>query len=62
MMIVLTTRVEDRDRVQRLLARPQDALWPVQVRRGFLPTRDGARSATAVIGVDFNTSAIQKAT
>jgi hypothetical protein len=60
MLIQLTTRDLDRSRAKRLLEKDQDVLWRIQVRRGFLPTSQGPKSATAVIGVEFNTGAIEK--
>jgi phage FluMu protein Com len=59
MVIRLTTRSDDSARAQWMKDHPQDLLWRVQVRRGLVNTRQGQKSATAVIGVQFNSSAIE---
>lgn len=60
MLIKLTTRDKDRNRARQLVENPQDVMWRVQVRRGFMPTRHGPKSATCVVGVLFNTAAVEK--
>jgi hypothetical protein len=60
MIVHLTTGPKDRKSVRWFLEHPQDMVWRVQVRRGLMSTSNGPRSATAVIGVVFNTAALEK--
>lgn len=62
MNILIGTRAQDRTLAKRLLAGPPtDMLWRVHIRRGMMDTRDGNVSATAVFGVPFNTSGVDRA-
>lgn len=62
MNILIGTRMQDRVLAKRLLAGPPtEMLWRVHMRRGMMSTRDGNVSATAVFGVPFNTSAVDRA-
>jgi len=45
---------------QRLANSREELLWRVQVRRGFVEVRGSQVSATAVVGVEFNTKAIDR--
>lgn len=60
MMVTLSTMDQQRPQVRRVLQRDGPHLWRLHVRRGFIDVRDEPHSATAVIGVEFPTSAIEK--
>jgi hypothetical protein len=57
--LLLTTR-GNKDMVKNIVASNEDMTWRVQLRRGFVDHRGHKVSATAVIGVQFNTSEIRK--
>ena len=46
--------------IRWFLQHPQEMIWHVQVRRGLMSAASGLKSATAVIGVRFNSGAVDK--
>ncbi|MFO0865472.1 MAG: hypothetical protein U0744_12615 [Gemmataceae bacterium] len=58
--VITTDRPDDRAMAKRIAARNEPVTWRVQVRRGFVNFRGRPVSATAVIGVRFNPSTIEK--
>ena len=61
MVVTLSTMSQQRPQVRRLMQRSGGHVWRLHVRRGFVEVRGEPRSATAVIGVEFSTSAVSKA-
>lgn len=62
MLIQLSTgdNAEDQKLVRSFLKQPQEMVWRVHVRRGLMAAASGMKSATAVIGVQFNTAAVEQ--
>ena len=60
MLVRLTSSEKDRASVQWFLKHPQEMVWRVRVRRGLMATASGLKSATAVIGVQFNSGLVDK--
>ncbi|MCI0379327.1 MAG: hypothetical protein L0215_17090 [Gemmataceae bacterium] len=60
-LVKITTVSEFKNDVPKILKSGEDLVWRVQVRRGFVDVRGKQISATAVIGVEFNAKAIQRA-
>lgn len=60
MITDLTTDLKDRDKTVEMVKSNQPLVWRVQVRRGMVKTSQGMQSATAVIGVEFTSAAIEK--
>jgi hypothetical protein len=58
--VQLTTDSWDRDPVARLKNYQGRLLWRVQVRRGLVPYKGEEVSTTAVVGVEFDSVAIQQ--
>jgi hypothetical protein len=58
--VITTDRPDDRAMAKRIAARSEPVTWRVQVRRGLVQFRGRPVSATAVIGVRFNPSTIEK--
>jgi hypothetical protein len=56
----IVTDLRDKNAVKSIAASNENLVWRVQVRRGFVEVRGKQVSATAVVGVEFNASAIQK--
>jgi hypothetical protein len=59
-VVELTTDLPDRKTVPELMKLTKPIVWRVQLRRGMVETRKGLQPATAVVGVEFTTSAIEK--
>ncbi|MBX9681309.1 MAG: hypothetical protein K2X38_21340 [Gemmataceae bacterium] len=58
--VTTTDRPDDRLMAKKIADRTEPVVWRVQVRRGFVNFRGRPVSATAVIGVRFNPTTIEK--
>jgi hypothetical protein len=59
-LTLLTTNDKHREQIAALPKSPEEFVWRVQVRRGFVSVRGKEVSATAVIGVVFSRQNIEK--
>ena len=61
MLVKIQTQPKrDSENARKIISSDEEDLWRVHFRRGLVDTRDGPRSATAVLGVQFRSTEIQK--